>query len=134
MIMRRPSSRTPTRRDQQAEGTPNAQVTAAEVKEQAETLRDILPITYSALLDTDQAVRSGGIDLWAACAAVADSLPAELAELSIPLLQDVAAQLIAQAFNHRRVPRKTQWVAVTAARAHFFMPFVVRSANLRVHE
>ena len=53
-----------------------------------ETLRDILPITYSALLDIDQAVRSGGIDLWAACAAVADSLPAELAELSIPLLQD----------------------------------------------
>jgi len=35
MIMRRPSSRTPTRRDHLAEGTPNAQVTATEVKEQA---------------------------------------------------------------------------------------------------
>ena len=36
MIMRRPSSRTATRRDHLAEGTPNAQVTTAEVKEQAE--------------------------------------------------------------------------------------------------
>ncbi len=53
-----------------------------------ETLRDILPITYTALLDGDQAVRSGGIDLWAACVPVADSLPAELTELSVPLLQD----------------------------------------------
>jgi putative transposase len=35
MIMRRPSSRTPTRRDHPAEGTPNAQVTAEWVKEQA---------------------------------------------------------------------------------------------------
>ena len=34
-----------------------------------ETLRDILPVTYTALLDPDQSVRSGGIDLWAACAA-----------------------------------------------------------------
>jgi len=53
-----------------------------------ETLRDILPITYTALLDRDQAVRRGGIDLWVACADIADSLPAELSELSIPLLQD----------------------------------------------
>ena len=53
-----------------------------------ETLRDILPITYTALLDRDQIVRSGGIDLWAACAAIADSLPAELSELAIPLLED----------------------------------------------
>ena len=37
------------------------------------------------LLDAHQLVRSAGIDLWAACAAVADSLPAELAELSVPL-------------------------------------------------
>jgi hypothetical protein len=66
-------------------------VTMLKVLEKAaspETLRDILPITYTALLDTDQSVRSGGIDLWAACAAVADSLPTELAELSIPLLND----------------------------------------------
>ena len=52
------------------------------------TLRDILPFTYSALLDAHQSVRSAGIDLWAACAAVADSLPAELTELSVPLLRD----------------------------------------------
>jgi hypothetical protein len=52
------------------------------------TLRDVLPFTYTALLDAHQLVRSAGIDLWAACAAVADSLPAELAELSVPLLRD----------------------------------------------
>jgi hypothetical protein len=52
------------------------------------TLRDALPFTYSALLHARQSVRSAGIDLWAACAAVADSLPAELAELSVPLLRD----------------------------------------------
>ena len=66
-------------------------VTMLDVLEEAvspETLRDILPFTYTALLDAHQSVRSGGIDLWAACAAVADSLPAELAELSIPLLRD----------------------------------------------
>ncbi|PZS09136.1 MAG: hypothetical protein DLM64_11120 [Solirubrobacterales bacterium] len=66
-------------------------ITMLEVLEKAvspETLRDILPFTYTALLDAHQSVRSGGIDLWAACAAVAGSLPAELAELSIPLLQD----------------------------------------------
>lgn len=34
----------------------------------AETLRDILPITYSALCHTDPAVRRGGIGMWAACA------------------------------------------------------------------
>lgn len=53
-----------------------------------ETLRDILPITYTAVLDGDPAIRRGGIDLWVACARVADSLPAELTELSIPLLED----------------------------------------------
>jgi hypothetical protein len=52
------------------------------------TLRDILPITYSALLDADQGVRSAGIDLWAACARVADALPDELAALAQPLLAD----------------------------------------------
>jgi hypothetical protein len=66
-------------------------VTMLKVLEKAvspETLRDILPVTYTALLDTDQTVRSGGIGLWAACAAVADSLPTELTELSVPLLND----------------------------------------------
>ena len=29
-----------------------------------QTLRDILPVTYTALLHRDQSVRSGGIDLW----------------------------------------------------------------------
>lgn len=52
------------------------------------TLRDILPITYTALLHRDQSVRSGGIDLWVACARVADALPGELNELAIPLLED----------------------------------------------
>jgi hypothetical protein len=54
----------------------------------AETLRDILPTTFSALCDTDPAVRRSGIDLWAACARVADTLPAELTELSVALLDD----------------------------------------------
>jgi hypothetical protein len=53
-----------------------------------DTLRDILPITYHALLDEDSAIRRGGIDLWLACARVAQSLPAELTDLSIPLLED----------------------------------------------
>jgi hypothetical protein len=53
-----------------------------------ETLRDVLPIVYSALVDRDQGVRSAGIDLWVACADVADPLPAELTELSVVLLQD----------------------------------------------
>ncbi len=39
MIMRRPYSRTATRRDTPAEGMRNAQVTAGQVKEQAEELR-----------------------------------------------------------------------------------------------
>ncbi len=38
MIMRRPCSRTATRRDHVTEATRNAQVTAAEVKEQAKSL------------------------------------------------------------------------------------------------
>ena len=53
-----------------------------------ETLRDILPITYTALLHADQVIRRGGIDLWVACAGVADSLPAELSELAVPLVED----------------------------------------------
>jgi hypothetical protein len=53
-----------------------------------DTLRDVLPITYSALLDRDQVLRSAGIDLWVACAGVADTLPIELTELSVALLQN----------------------------------------------
>jgi hypothetical protein len=53
-----------------------------------ETLRDVLPIVYSALVDRDQVVRSAGIDLWVACAGVADPLPTQLTELSVALLQD----------------------------------------------
>ena len=52
------------------------------------TLRDILPITYTALLDPDQVIRRGGIDLWVSCAGVAESLPAEVSELAVPLLED----------------------------------------------
>jgi hypothetical protein len=52
------------------------------------TLRDILPITNTALLHPDQVIRRGGIDLWVSCAGVADSLPAELSELAVPLLED----------------------------------------------
>ena len=58
------------------------------MRSRLETLRDVLPITYTALLDRDQAVRRGGIDLWVACAGVTDSLPAELSELAVPLLED----------------------------------------------
>ncbi|GIH16155.1 hypothetical protein [Rugosimonospora africana] len=54
----------------------------------AETLRDILPTTYTALCHTDPVVRRGGIDLWMACARVADTLPTELTELSAVLLDD----------------------------------------------
>jgi len=63
-------------------------LTALQEAVSPETLRDMLPVTYTALLDGDQSVRRGGIGLWAACAAVAGSLPAELAELSVPLLDD----------------------------------------------
>ena len=65
--------------------------TLLEVLEEAvspDTIRGILPITYKALLDCDQVVRSGGIDLWAACARVTHALPVELTDLSVPLLED----------------------------------------------
>ena len=68
-----------------------AKRTTLDVLEEAvspETLRDILPVTYTALLHRDQSVRSGGIDLWVACARVADALPGEMSELAIPLLDD----------------------------------------------
>ena len=52
------------------------------------TLRDLLPIVYSALLGADQVVRSAGIDLWVACAGVADALPDDLGDLAPALLAD----------------------------------------------
>lgn len=54
----------------------------------AETLRDVLPMAYTALCHADPVVRRGGIGLWAACAHVADTLPAELTELSVALIED----------------------------------------------
>ena len=53
-----------------------------------DTLRDPLPIVYSAPLDPDPAVRSGGIDLWVRCASVADTLPDDLNDLAPMLLAD----------------------------------------------
>jgi hypothetical protein len=53
-----------------------------------ETLRDLLPIMYTALLSGDQVVRRGGIDLWAACARVADTLPDNLNDIAPALLAD----------------------------------------------
>lgn len=53
-----------------------------------DTLRDLLPIVYSALLDADPAVRSGGIDLWVKCSRVADTLPDDLNDLAPALLAD----------------------------------------------
>ena len=78
-------------------------LTALEEAVSAQTLRDILPVTYTALLDTDQCVRHGGIGLWAACARVAGSLPAELTELSVPLVQD--AYVIVHAAMLEHIPR-----------------------------
>jgi hypothetical protein len=78
-------------------------LTVLEQAVSAETLRDILPVTYTALLDADQVVRSAGIGLWEACAGVAGSLPAELTELSVPLLRD--AYVIVHAAMLERIPR-----------------------------
>jgi len=88
-----------------------------------ETLRDILPITYTALLHRDQSVRSGGIDLWVACARVADVLPDEISELAIPLLQDsyvivhkrMLAQIRQLSFPPELVPKLLPIVLVLMA-------------------
>ncbi len=53
-----------------------------------ETLRDLLPVVYTALLSDDQVVRCAGIDLWAACARVTDTLPDDLVDLASVLLAD----------------------------------------------
>ena len=97
------------------------QIAMLEVLEKAVspgTLRDVLPFTYTALLDAHQSVRSGGIDLWAACAAVADSLPAELAELSIPLLRDSYVVV------HRRMLHHLPRLSLPAELAPKLLPIV----------
>lgn len=53
-----------------------------------ETVRDLLPVTYSALLSDDAYVRAGGIDLWVACASEVDTVPDELNDLAEALLAD----------------------------------------------
>jgi hypothetical protein len=63
-------------------------IDALEEAVSSETLRDLLPIVYSALLSDDPVVRGAGVDLWAACARVADSLPDELNDLAPALLAD----------------------------------------------
>lgn len=84
-----------------------------------ETLRDILPVTYTALLHTDQAVRAGGVDLWAACAAVADSLPAELSELAVPLLKDTYVIV------HKRMLDQLPRLSLPADMAPKLLPIVL---------
>ena len=83
-----------------------------------ETLRNLLPITYSALLDGDHVVRAAGIDLWVACAGVADTLPLELIELSEALLQD------RYVIVHRRMLRQLPRLRVPAAVAAKLLPIV----------
>jgi hypothetical protein len=63
-------------------------IDALEEAASAETLRDLLPIVYTALLSDDFIVRSAGIDLWVACSRVADLLPDELNDLASVLLAD----------------------------------------------
>ncbi|MGH3171790.1 MAG: hypothetical protein ACRDN0_38760, partial [Trebonia sp.] len=95
-------------------------IDALEEAASPETLRDLLPITYSALLDGDQVVRAAGIDLWVACAGVAGTLPLELIELSEELLQD------RYVIVHRRMLRQLPRLQVPAAVAAKLLPIVVR--------
>lgn len=81
-----------------------------------DTLRDVLPITYSALLDADQSVRTGGIDLWAACARVADSLPEEITALAQPLIEDTFVIV------HRRMLTKIPYLRLPAHMAPTLLP------------
>jgi hypothetical protein len=81
-----------------------------------ETLRDVLPIVYSALVDRDQGVRSAGIDLWVACAGVADPLPAELTGLSVALLQDTCVVV------HRRMLDQLPRLRLPAELAVWLLP------------
>ncbi|MDA8039665.1 MAG: hypothetical protein M0Z69_11005 [Actinomycetota bacterium] len=63
-------------------------IDALEEAASPETLRDLLPIVYTALLSDDAGVRSAGIDLWVACARVTDPLPDDLCDLAPVLLAD----------------------------------------------
>ncbi len=63
-------------------------IRALEEAASPETLRDLLPIVYSALLADDQVVRGAGVGLWAACARVAETLPDDLSDLAPVLLAD----------------------------------------------
>ena len=55
----------------------------------ASLLREIVPVTYTALLSSDAAVRAKGIDLWVECARVAKgNLPATFVVLAESLLTD----------------------------------------------
>lgn len=97
----------------------SVRMTMLDVLEEAvspDTLRDILPITYSALLDADQGVRSLGIDLWEACARVADSLPDELTALAQPLLEDTYVVV------HRRMLDKIPYLRLPAELASSLVP------------
>lgn len=84
------------------------------------TVRDIVPITYTALLDNDHAVRSGGINLWTACDRVAGTLPAELSELALPLLQDPYVIV------HKRMMQKIREISLPAELAPALLPIIVR--------
>ncbi len=63
-------------------------IRALEEAASPETLRDLLPIVYSALLADDQVVRGAGVGLWVACARVAETLPDDLSDLAPVLLAD----------------------------------------------
>lgn len=83
-----------------------------------ETLRDILPITYTALLHPDQVIRRGGIDLWVACAGVAESLPAEFSDLGVPLVED------SYVIVHRRMLEQIPRLAFPPELATKLLPLV----------
>lgn len=62
---------------------------ALEAAVSADTIRDILPIVYSALLGAEAGIRRSGIDLWSAASkVVATGLPDELTDLAPALLAD----------------------------------------------
>jgi len=83
-----------------------------------ETLRDLLPIVYSALLDSDAVVRSGGIDLWVKSARVADTLPDELNDLAPALLADSYVAV------HRRMLSELPYLHLPARLAPLLLQLV----------
>ena len=82
------------------------------------TLRDVLPILYSALLDGDHFVRRAGIDLWAVCIGAADALPSEVTALAQPLLEDVDV--------HRRMLEKLPYLHLPAELAQTLVSIAAR--------